>query len=119
MILFIDTFVLVEQERQRTRAIFVIIHRFDRCATGESWQAVMLACKAGAECHASLNPRPGQIAPSKSLRCGSDFAYVYFCSFVFLSSFLVCHVTSNLFLVIHTYVLSLSDAQLIRCCHYG
>jgi hypothetical protein len=57
-----------------------------RCATGESWQAVMLACKAGAECQPPYNSRQGG---KGSVKCGSDLAYLYFCSFVFLSSFLV------------------------------
>jgi hypothetical protein len=56
-----------------------------RCATGESWQAVMLACKAGADCQPPVSGRPHL----KGNKCGSDFAYLYFCSFVFLSSFLV------------------------------
>jgi hypothetical protein len=78
-----------------------------RCATGESWQAVMLACKSGAECHisrihpygtnlttASPHISTGHTKGSNSNlpKCGSDFAYLYFCSFVFLSSFLVSRV---------------------------
>ncbi len=75
-----------------------------RCATGESWQAVMLACKSGAECHQSRTyPYSGSLTTTSTyhsmshtkggqsplMKCGSDFAYLYFCSFVFLSSFLV------------------------------
>jgi len=71
-----------------------------RCATGESWQAVMLACKSGVDCQAPFHTRQYQHnslpinvsiphGKSSSLKCGSDFAYLYFCSFVFLSSFLV------------------------------
>ncbi|CAF1093497.1 unnamed protein product [Rotaria sordida] len=88
-----------------------------RCATGESWQAVMLACKASVECHTSIHHRPYQntvtIYPSSTAassclsathtrndhsqkNCGSDFAYLYFCSFVFLSSFLML----NLFVAV-------------------
>ncbi|UJR21745.1 hypothetical protein I4U23_024820 [Adineta vaga] len=64
-----------------------------RCATGESWQAVMLACKAGAECQLPANER----VPIKSKpTCGSNIAYAYFCSFVFLSSFLML----NLFVAV-------------------
>jgi hypothetical protein len=78
-----------------------------RCATGESWQAVMLACKSGVECqpqfhsrtypysntltttssHLSMSHTKGGQSSTKN--CGSDFSYLYFCSFVFLSSFLV------------------------------
>jgi len=64
-----------------------------RCATGESWQAVMLACKAGVECQPHANQRSSGKGSNK---CGSDFAYVYFCSFVFLSSFLML----NLFVAV-------------------
>ncbi len=77
-----------------------------RCATGESWQAVMLACKSGADCHTGFHHRHYQQTDSVNIsihsstmqtkggqsnpqKCGSDFAYAYFCSFVFLSSFLV------------------------------
>ncbi|CAF1504754.1 unnamed protein product [Adineta ricciae] len=78
-----------------------------RCATGESWQAVMLACKAGVECHSAFSNKPyhqtsvasgshHKIGHSIGHRCGSDFAYLYFCSFVFLSSFLML----NLFVAV-------------------
>ncbi|CAF5216887.1 unnamed protein product, partial [Rotaria magnacalcarata] len=87
------------------------------CATGESWQAVMLACKAGVECqlpshtrgyhqpanayaHTSAGSACIAVSPPKHdatfSRCGSDFAYLYFCSFVFLSSFLML----NLFVAV-------------------
>jgi hypothetical protein len=46
----------------------------------------MLACRAGVDCQPSYNNRNQGKGGNK---CGSDFAYVYFCSFVFLSSFLV------------------------------
>jgi hypothetical protein len=46
----------------------------------------MLACKSGVECQAPVTARPNDKAKHT---CGSDFAYLYFCSFVFLSSFLV------------------------------
>ncbi|CAF0900785.1 unnamed protein product [Rotaria sordida] len=64
-----------------------------RCATGESWQAVMLACKAGVECQPPYNSR---YQAKSTTKCGSDFAYLYFCSFVFLSSFLML----NLFVAV-------------------
>ncbi|CAF3010742.1 unnamed protein product [Rotaria socialis] len=88
-----------------------------RCATGESWQAVMLACKAGVECQLQSHTRgynqPATVYTHPSAgsaciaasppkhdatfgRCGSDFAYLYFCSFVFLSSFLML----NLFVAV-------------------
>jgi hypothetical protein len=66
----------------------------------------MLACKAGVECqpsfgirqhyhpHNSLTAISSYFSKSGSVnhKCGSDFAYLYFCSFVFLSSFLVSRV---------------------------
>jgi hypothetical protein len=80
-----------------------------RCATGESWQAVMLACKSGVECQVAVHTRHYQAngLPINSShlsmphgkgnfpKCGSDFAYLYFCSFVFLSSFLVSKFRQN------------------------
>lgn len=55
-----------------------------RSATGESWQEIMLSCLGGRQCETdpslSSDPEGG---------CGSDFAYFYFVSFIFFSSFLV------------------------------
>jgi len=72
----------------------------------------MLACKAGADCHQlPAQHRTGNATPpyisstmghgkgthsSTNPKCGSDFAYLYFCSFVFLSSFLML----NLFVAV-------------------
>ncbi|KAK3539626.1 hypothetical protein QTP70_011045 [Hemibagrus guttatus] len=64
-----------------------------RSATGESWQEIMLACLGGKDCEAdpSLNP------PSEPKgECGTDFAYFYFVSFIFFSSFLML----NLFVAV-------------------
>ncbi|XP_071821818.1 voltage-dependent calcium channel type A subunit alpha-1-like isoform X3 [Apostichopus japonicus] len=55
-----------------------------RCATGESWQLIMLACLDGT-CHE--NPEEN---------CGSPFSYPYFVSFIFLCSFLML----NLFVAV-------------------
>lgn len=56
-----------------------------RSATGESWQEIMLSCLGGQKCETDValpasDPEGG---------CGSDFAYFYFVSFIFFSSFLV------------------------------
>lgn len=69
-----------------------------RCATGESWQEIMRACLAGANCEPKIEEKK-QMAEDplfKQLflhhpprKCGNDAAYAYFVSFVFLSSFLV------------------------------
>uniref|UniRef100_A0A915I6P9 Ion transport domain-containing protein n=1 Tax=Romanomermis culicivorax TaxID=13658 RepID=A0A915I6P9_ROMCU len=52
-----------------------------RCATGEGWQDIMYACSAGKFCDRQ-SEKPGP-------ECGNNLAYIYFTSFVFLSSFLV------------------------------
>uniref|UniRef100_A0A1I7WZN3 Ion_trans domain-containing protein n=1 Tax=Heterorhabditis bacteriophora TaxID=37862 RepID=A0A1I7WZN3_HETBA len=46
-----------------------------RCATGEGWQDIMMACGAQKDC-------------ARGQTCGSNVSYAYFTSFVFLSSFL-------------------------------
>ncbi|GAA56330.1 voltage-dependent calcium channel type A subunit alpha-1 [Clonorchis sinensis] len=56
-----------------------------RCATGESWQEVMLGCTDGQEC----------VNKSQS-GCGSAISYAYFVSFNFLCSFLML----NLFVAV-------------------
>lgn len=59
----------------------------NRSATGEGWHDIMLSCLSGKKCDefTSLN----------SNECGSDFAYFYFVSFIFLCSFLVCTDTQS------------------------
>ncbi|XP_056894023.1 voltage-dependent R-type calcium channel subunit alpha-1E isoform X5 [Takifugu flavidus] len=63
-----------------------------RSATGESWQEIMLSCLGGQKCETDMavpasDPEGG---------CGSDFAYFYFVSFIFFSSFLML----NLFVAV-------------------
>ena len=69
-----------------------------RCATGENWQEIMRGCLAGAECE--IKPDEKHLYPTYSKfkmnyvnpyakKCGMDFAYGYFVSFVFFSTFLV------------------------------
>ncbi|KAF0292815.1 Voltage-dependent calcium channel type A subunit alpha-1 [Amphibalanus amphitrite] len=62
-----------------------------RCATGESWQSIMLACIKGRPCDPRAIPEND---PHKV--CGSDFAYAYFVSFIFFCSFLML----NLFVAV-------------------
>ncbi|XP_055077476.1 voltage-dependent R-type calcium channel subunit alpha-1E isoform X1 [Periophthalmus magnuspinnatus] len=57
-----------------------------RSATGESWQEIMLSCLSGQQCEVDPSLRD----------CGSDFAYFYFVSFIFFSSFLML----NLFVAV-------------------
>ncbi|KAG1668871.1 Voltage-dependent calcium channel type A subunit alpha-1 [Nymphon striatum] len=59
-----------------------------RCATGEAWQLIMLSCVKGRKC----DPRSGKNEPM----CGSNIAYIYFVSFIFLCSFLML----NLFVAV-------------------
>ncbi|CAH8442932.1 unnamed protein product [Schistosoma intercalatum] len=56
-----------------------------RCATGESWQEIMLACTYGQEC-----------VNRASNNCGSNASYTYFVSFNFFCSFLML----NLFVAV-------------------
>lgn len=50
-----------------------------RSATGEAWHEIMLSCLGNRACDPHAN----------ASECGSDFAYFYFVSFIFLCSFLV------------------------------
>lgn len=50
-----------------------------RSATGEAWHEIMLSCLGHRACD----------EPAGASECGSDFAYFYFVSFIFLCSFLV------------------------------
>uniref|UniRef100_A0A3B3R787 Voltage-dependent N-type calcium channel subunit alpha n=1 Tax=Paramormyrops kingsleyae TaxID=1676925 RepID=A0A3B3R787_9TELE len=59
-----------------------------RSATGEAWHEIMLSC---------LSHRPCDVGSGTTGRdCGSDFAYFYFVSFIFLCSFLML----NLFVAV-------------------
>ncbi|KAI0988337.1 hypothetical protein GJ496_002524, partial [Pomphorhynchus laevis] len=62
-----------------------------RCATGESWQEVMLAC-SGIDKIAQCDPK----VSVKKENCGSQFAIPYFISFYSICSFLVI----NLFVAV-------------------
>ncbi|KAM8934722.1 voltage-dependent N-type calcium channel subunit alpha-1B isoform 2-T2 [Pelodytes ibericus] len=59
-----------------------------RSATGEGWHEIMLSCLSNRPC----DPRSGNTKDE----CGSDFAYFYFVSFIFLCSFLML----NLFVAV-------------------
>uniref|UniRef100_A0A8C2XLB1 Calcium channel, voltage-dependent, P/Q type, alpha 1A subunit, a n=1 Tax=Cyclopterus lumpus TaxID=8103 RepID=A0A8C2XLB1_CYCLU len=59
-----------------------------RSATGEAWHEIMLSCLGSKGCDPlSANPEP---------ECGSQFAYLYFVSFIFFCSFLML----NLFVAV-------------------
>uniref|UniRef100_A0A8D1G5Z5 Voltage-dependent N-type calcium channel subunit alpha n=1 Tax=Sus scrofa TaxID=9823 RepID=A0A8D1G5Z5_PIG len=57
-----------------------------RSATGEAWHEIMLSCLSSRACDELAN----------ATECGSDFAYFYFVSFIFLCSFLML----NLFVAV-------------------
>ncbi|XP_042277703.1 calcium channel, voltage-dependent, N type, alpha 1B subunit, a isoform X10 [Thunnus maccoyii] len=59
-----------------------------RSATGEAWHEIMLSCLS----HRPCDERSG----THGKECGSDFAYFYFVSFIFLCSFLML----NLFVAV-------------------
>ncbi|GAA6074466.1 voltage-dependent R-type calcium channel subunit alpha-1E, partial [Tachysurus ichikawai] len=48
----------------------------------------MLSCLAGQECEPDPSIAPPFISPDHEGGCGTDFAYFYFVSFIFFSSFL-------------------------------
>jgi len=54
-----------------------------RCATGESWQQIMLSCMSKRECDPNSQSKD-------TSNCGNDLAIPYFVSFIFFCSFLVC-----------------------------
>ncbi|VDM36391.1 unnamed protein product [Toxocara canis] len=64
-----------------------------RCATGEAWQDIMMACTAGKYC---AKPNTFEMNLVKGPTCGTQMSYAYFTSFVFLSSFLML----NLFVAV-------------------
>uniref|UniRef100_A0A672JN36 Voltage-dependent N-type calcium channel subunit alpha n=1 Tax=Salarias fasciatus TaxID=181472 RepID=A0A672JN36_SALFA len=59
-----------------------------RSATGEAWHEIMLACLSNRPCD--------RLSGTAEKECGSDFAYFYFVSFIFLCSFLML----NLFVAV-------------------
>uniref|UniRef100_I3LIY3 Voltage-dependent L-type calcium channel subunit alpha n=1 Tax=Sus scrofa TaxID=9823 RepID=I3LIY3_PIG len=62
-----------------------------RCATGEAWQEILLACRYGQLCDPESDYLPGE-----EYTCGTDFAYYYFISFYMLCAFLII----NLFVAV-------------------
>ncbi|XP_058266095.1 voltage-dependent P/Q-type calcium channel subunit alpha-1A isoform X7 [Hemibagrus wyckioides] len=70
------------------RTFFQALLLLFRSATGEAWHDIMLSCLGGKEC----DPLSGNMEPE----CGSEFAYLYFVSFIFLCSFLML----NLFVAV-------------------
>ncbi|XP_068447604.1 voltage-dependent R-type calcium channel subunit alpha-1E isoform X2 [Clinocottus analis] len=67
-----------------------------RSATGESWQEIMLSCLGGQKCETDTSLSSAVPTSGPDGGCGSDFAYFYFVSFIFFSSFLML----NLFVAV-------------------
>ncbi|KAK0141777.1 putative voltage-dependent R-type calcium channel subunit alpha-1E [Merluccius polli] len=67
-----------------------------RSATGESWQEIMLSCLGGQNCETDHSLPPALLTSDQEGGCGTDFAYFYFVSFIFFSSFLML----NLFVAV-------------------
>lgn len=64
-----------------------------RCATGEAWQEIMLACLPDKKCDPDSEPANSTEADHS---CGSSFAVFYFISFYMLCAFLII----NLFVAV-------------------
>ncbi|KAM9444177.1 calcium channel, voltage-dependent, L type, alpha 1D subunit, a [Clarias gariepinus] len=62
-----------------------------RCATGEAWQEIMLACMPGKLCDPESDYNPGE-----EMTCGSSFAIIYFITFYMLCAFVII----NLFVAV-------------------
>uniref|UniRef100_A0A4W3H9V4 Voltage-dependent L-type calcium channel subunit alpha-1S-like n=1 Tax=Callorhinchus milii TaxID=7868 RepID=A0A4W3H9V4_CALMI len=62
-----------------------------RCATGEAWQEIMLACQPGKLCDPESDFEPGE-----EYTCGTNFSIFYFISFYMLCAFLII----NLFVAV-------------------
>uniref|UniRef100_A0A667XDH9 Voltage-dependent calcium channel type A subunit alpha-1 n=1 Tax=Myripristis murdjan TaxID=586833 RepID=A0A667XDH9_9TELE len=67
-----------------------------RSATGESWQEIMLSCLGGQHCEMDPSLPSTPVTNDQDGGCGTDFAYFYFVSFIFFSSFLML----NLFVAV-------------------
>ncbi|XP_016387241.1 LOW QUALITY PROTEIN: voltage-dependent P/Q-type calcium channel subunit alpha-1A-like [Sinocyclocheilus rhinocerous] len=70
------------------RTFFQALMLLFRSATGEAWHDIMLSCLGKKVC----DPLSGNV----EAECGSEFAYLYFVSFIFLCSFLML----NLFVAV-------------------
>ena len=69
---------------------------FVRCATGEAWPSIMLSCDTGQPCDVAAMRFNETTGRYEEKTCGSSMTYVYFVSFVFLSTFLML----NLFVAV-------------------
>ncbi|XP_056111121.1 voltage-dependent P/Q-type calcium channel subunit alpha-1A isoform X8 [Rhinichthys klamathensis goyatoka] len=70
------------------RTFFQALMLLFRSATGEAWHEIMLSCLGKKKCD--------RLSGNTEAECGSEFAYLYFVSFIFLCSFLML----NLFVAV-------------------
>lgn len=75
--------------------------RCTRCATGEAWQEIMLACMPGKLCDPESDYNPGE-----EMTCGSGFAIIYFITFYMLCAFLVRTHFKQVFVLIQVIYIS-------------
>ncbi|KAM6963143.1 voltage-dependent R-type calcium channel subunit alpha-1E [Aplochiton taeniatus] len=78
------------------RSFFGALMLLFRSATGESWQEIMLSCLGGQKCETDTSLPPAMTSSDQEGGCGTEFAYFYFVSFIFFSSFLML----NLFVAV-------------------
>uniref|UniRef100_A0ACB8EH81 Voltage-dependent L-type calcium channel subunit alpha-1D n=1 Tax=Sphaerodactylus townsendi TaxID=933632 RepID=A0ACB8EH81_9SAUR len=82
---------LARKRERRSLGDWWVIDRQERCATGEAWQEIMLACLPGKRCDPESDANPGE-----ENTCGSNFAILYFITFYMLCAFLII----NLFVAV-------------------
>ncbi|KAL1270173.1 hypothetical protein QQF64_032462, partial [Cirrhinus molitorella] len=82
-------------EHNNFKTFFGALMLLFRSATGESWQEIMLSCLGEKECETD-NSSVNNSTSHQKKDCGTDFAYFYFVSFIFFSSFLML----NLFVAV-------------------
>ncbi|XP_057217841.1 calcium channel, voltage-dependent, P/Q type, alpha 1A subunit, b isoform X6 [Triplophysa rosa] len=75
-------------EHNNFRTFIMALMLLFRSATGEAWHEIMLACLGGMPCDENSG--------NEGNECGSNVAYAYFVSFIFLCSFLML----NLFVAV-------------------
>ncbi|XP_047138400.2 probable voltage-dependent N-type calcium channel subunit alpha-1B isoform X2 [Hydra vulgaris] len=78
-------------ENNHFRTYFSSMQVLVRSTSGENWPLIMKACSDGARCDYSMKA----VDPS-STQCGTNFAYVYFISFIFFC----CYLVLNLFVAV-------------------
>ncbi|XP_050972669.1 voltage-dependent R-type calcium channel subunit alpha-1E isoform X4 [Labeo rohita] len=80
-------------EHNNFKTFFGALMLLFRSATGESWQEIMLSCLGEKDCEPDKSVNS---TTNEKKDCGTDFAYFYFVSFIFFSSFLML----NLFVAV-------------------